>query len=117
MGSWKKKGRVPFPELPKNWAAFRSPGGTENPAQAQRPGGVGKASELPHFLESSPVPCGPARSFIGGPGEPDNRRWLALKQSGNPLHFAGTAHRREQSSPRRDHSPEPHGPTCPIRIE
>ena len=51
MGSWKKKGRVPFAELPKNWAAFRSPEGTENPAQAQRPGGVGKASELPHFLE------------------------------------------------------------------
>ena len=117
MECCKKKGSIPFPELPKNWAAFRSPEGTENPAQAQRPGGVGKASELPHFLESSPVPCGPARSFIGGPGEPDNRRWLALKQSGNPLHFAGTAHRRERSSSGRDHSSEPHGPTCPTRIE
>ena len=73
-----KKGSIPFPGR-----------GPENPAQAQRPGGVGKASEPPHFLESSPVPCEPARSFIGGPGEPDNRRWLALKQSGNPLHFAG----------------------------
>ena len=53
MGAGKKKGSIPFPELPKKWAAFRSPDGTGNPAQAQRPGGVGKASEPPHFLESS----------------------------------------------------------------
>ena len=65
-GAAKKKGSIPFPELPKNWAACRSPEGTENPAQAQRPGGVGKASELPHFLESSPVPCGPAREASSG---------------------------------------------------
>ena len=63
---WKKKASIPFPELPKIWAAFRSPEGTENPAQAQRPGGGGKASESPHSLDDSPVPCEPAQSFTGG---------------------------------------------------
>ena len=112
--SCKKKGSIPFPELPKNWAAFRSSEGTENPAQAQRPGGVGKASELPHFLESSPVPCGPARSFIGGPGKPDNRRWLALRQSGNPHHFAGTAHRGNGAPPGEITAPSPTARRAPL---
>ena len=98
MGSWKKKSRVPFLELPKNWAAFRSPEGTENPAQAQRPGGVGKASESPHSLDDSPVPCGPARSFTGG--------WwllmthqLSLEQSGTSS--ASLDHRAETDKPLR----------------
>ena len=72
----KKKGIVSFPTRPdwgatdaaKKRAAFRSPtaplgGGLRGyPAQAQGPGGCGEASELPHFLESSPVPRGPARA-------------------------------------------------------
>ena len=90
MECCKKKGSIPFPELPKNWAAFRSSEGTENPAQAQRPGGVGKASELPHFLDRREASSGVPANLTTAGG-------LALKQSGNPLHFAGTAHRRERS--------------------
>ena len=61
---------IPFPELQKLGSIpFPSPfWRTGNPTQAQRPGGVGKASKPPHFLESSPVRCEPARSFIGNRG-------------------------------------------------
>ena len=109
-------------------AAFRSPScpkigqhpvprrGPENPAQAQRPGGVGKASEPPHFLESSPVPCEPARSLIGVPanlttagGQPP-----LLKQSGNPLHFAGPPTAENGAPPQRIIAPNPTARRAPM---
>ena len=34
-----------------------------------------------------------------GPGEPDNRPWLALKQSGNPLDSAGPPCQNTESPP------------------
>ena len=116
MECCKKKGSIPFPELPKNWAAFRSPEGTENPAQAQRPGGVGKASEPPHSLEDSPVPYGPARSFTGG--------WWLLMTHQLSLEQSGTSsasldhHAKTQSLPpqARILGPEPQL-VCPNRIE
>ena len=105
--SW-KKGHSFVPRTPrlgaadaaKKRAAFRSPeppwrGTVGYPAQAQRPGGGGKASEPPHFLEDSPVPYGPARSFTGG--------WwllmthqLSLEQSGTSS--ASLDHRAETQS-------------------
>ena len=87
------------------------------PAQAQRPGEGGEASEPPHFLESSPVPRGPARRVLRGPGEPDNRRWLALKQSGNPLVSAGPPHRNQSLPPQARILDSGPGSACPTRIE
>ena len=123
----KKKGIVSFPTRP-DWrrqmlqkngqhSVPRQPpseGGLRGyPAQAHRPGGGGKASEPPHSLEDSPVPCGPARSVIGG--------WwllmthqLSLEQSGTSS--ASLAHRsRTQSLPpqARFLGPMP-GPVCPL---
>ena len=102
---WANERGLPPGNAAKKRPAFRSPttpleGGLRgHPAQAQGPGGGGEASELPHFLESSPVPRGPARRVLRGPGEPDNRRWLALKQSGNPLVSAGPPHRNREPPP------------------
>ena len=126
----KKKGHSFVPRTPrlgaadaaKKRAAFRSPTAplgreTEGyPAQAQGPGGGGKASEPPHSLEDSPVPCEPARSVIGG--------WwllmthqLSLEQSGTSS--ASLDHRaKTQSLPpqARILGPEPQ-PVCPLGIE
>ena len=99
-----KEGSIPFPKAPLA-------GDGESGTEAWR-GWQGFGA--PPFLGGPPMPCGLAQSFVGGPSEPDNRR-LALKQSDN-LHFAGPTARRERSSP-EDHSSEPHGPTCPNRIE
>ena len=87
---WANERGLPPGNAAKKRPAFRSPttpleGGLRgHPAQAQGPGGGGEASELPHFLESSPVPRGPARRVLRGPGEPDNRRWLAQNSRATP---------------------------------
>ena len=106
-----KIGQHSVPRAAQNLGSIPFPGGHGKSRPGTEAWRGWQGFRAPPFPGELPVPC------IGGPGEPDNRRWLALKQSGNPLHFAGTAHRRERSSPRRDHSSEPHGPTCPIRIE
>ena len=105
--SWRKKAIVSFPARP-DWgrqmlqkngqhSVPQSPlwrGTVGYPAQAQRPGGGGKASEPPHSLEDSPG-TGPARSFTGG--------WwllmthqLSLEQSGTSS--ASLDHRAETQS-------------------
>ena len=103
-----KNGQHSVPRQPPSEGGLRG-----YPAQAHRPGGGGKASEPPHSLEDSPVPCGPARSVIGG--------WwllmthqLSLEQSGTSS--ASLAHRsRTQSLPpqARFLGPMP-GPVCPL---
>ena len=124
--SWRKKAIVSFPARP-DWgrqmlqkngqhSVPQSPlwrGTVGYPAQAQRPGGGGKASEPPHSLEDSPVPYGPARSFTGG--------WwllmthqLSLEQSGTSS--ASLDHRaKTQSLPpqARILGPEPQL-VCPL---
>ena len=109
-----ESGDLPGWNAAKKRAAFRSPScqtifgqhsvprrGRKIPPRHRGLAGLARLQSSPISWRAPRVPCEPARSFIGGPGEPDNRRWLALKQSGNPLHFAGTAHRRERSSPWR----------------
>ena len=124
--SWRKKAIVSFPARP-DWgrqmlqkngqhSVPQSPlwrGTVGYPAQAQRPGGGGKASEPPHSLEDPPVPYGPARSFTGG--------WwllmthqLSLEQSGTSS--ASLDHRaKTQSLPpqARILGPEPQL-VCPL---